>query len=100
MATLQDISNGTEAAILSRLLEPAEATLSVQGAKDILALDFKPGDKARMRELLAKSREEGLTPEEQEVANNYERVGHMLNMLQSKARCSLKGRKTANGKTH
>jgi hypothetical protein len=92
MATTQDRAIGTEAAILSRILEPNMPSFSPNGARDILALDFPQDDKVRMRQLLAKARDEGLSAEEQEEANNFERVGHLLNMLQSKARCSLKGR--------
>ena len=51
-----------------------------------------------MHQLSAKAREGTLTPEEQAAANNYERVGHLLNILQSKARRSLKGAGGADGK--
>ena len=92
----------SEVAILSRVLEPDKPTLSPTAARDLLALDFSPADKDRMRELSAKARAGTLTPAEQAETDNYERVGHLLSILQSKARRSLKGRPgtTRNAKTH
>jgi hypothetical protein len=87
----------SEAAILSRILEPMEPSLSSAAARAILSLDFTPADKERMRELSAKARAGILSPEEQVAINNYERVGHLLNILQSKARRALKNR-GVNGK--
>jgi hypothetical protein len=87
-----------ELAILSRVLEPNQATLSAAAARAFLALDFNETDKERMRQLAAKAREGTLTPAEQTEINNYERVGHFLNMIQSKARRSLKVRRGTNGK--
>lgn len=83
-------SNTSEAAILDRILEPDKPTFSPEAAHDILALDFNQVDKDRMRQLSAKAREGTLTADEQAEMNNYERVGHLLNILQSKARRSLK----------
>jgi hypothetical protein len=90
--------NTSEVAILSRVLEPDKPTLSAETARDLLALDFTPADKDRMRDLSAKARAGTLTPAEQAAIDNYERVGHLLNVLQSKARRSLKGRRGTNGK--
>jgi len=87
----------SEVAIFSRVLEHDQATLPA-AARAILALGFCQADKDRMRELSAKAREGTLTPAEQSEINNYERVGHLLNILQSKARRSLKGRHGTDGK--
>lgn len=91
-------TNTSEMAILTRVLEPDKPTLSPEAAHALLALDFSPADKARMRELAAKAREGTLTPAEQAATDSYERVGHLLNILQSKARRSLRGRHTTDGK--
>jgi hypothetical protein len=91
--------NTSEVAILSRVLEPEKPTLPAEAASALLALDFNQADKDRMRQLSAKAREGTLTPEEQAAINNYERVGHLLNIMQSKARRSLKGGSATNGKT-
>jgi hypothetical protein len=72
--------------------------MSSAAARALLALDFNRADKDRMRQLSAKAREGTLSPEEQVEINNYERVGHILNLIQSKARCSLKAGRGSNGK--
>jgi len=56
-------------------------------------LDFQQTDKDRMRELLVKAKEGTLTANEEVEMDNYERVGHMLSLMKSKARRSLKGGK-------
>src|SRR3954447_26269061 len=81
----------SEVAIFSRILEPEQATLNAAAASAILDLDFKPTDKERMRVLLTKSREGTLTADEEVEIDNYERVGHVLSLIKSKARCSLRG---------
>ncbi len=93
-------SDTGEAAILDRIVQPDQPTLSPEAARGILALDFSQADKERMHELSAKARAGTLTPDEQAAVNNYERVGHFLNILQSKARRSLKSRSNGQGKAH
>jgi hypothetical protein len=84
MQTSQETTS--EETILSRVLGPDNPTLSSAAARALLALDFIQADKDRMRQLSAKAREGTLTPGEQVEINNYERVGHLLNLMQSKAR--------------
>jgi hypothetical protein len=83
----------SEVAIFGRVLEPDQATLDVAAARAILELDFKQADKDRMLVLLAKAKAGTLTADEQVEIDNYERVGHMLSLMKSKARRSLKGRR-------
>jgi hypothetical protein len=91
----------SELAIFSRVLEPDQATLSIAAAESIIELGFKQPDKDRMAELSAKAKAGTLTPEEQEAINNYERVGHVLALMKSKARHSLKSQCLTNGtKSH
>lgn len=80
----------SEVAIFGRVLEPDQATLDAAAAQAILALDFKQADKDRMRQLLAKAKAGTLTADEEVAIDNYERVGHMLSLMKSKARHSLK----------
>jgi hypothetical protein len=80
----------SEVAIFSRVLEPDQATLSIAAVESILGLGFKQADKDRMAELSAKAKQGTLSPEEQEAISNYERVGHALSLMKSKARRSLK----------
>ncbi|MBV9125746.1 MAG: hypothetical protein JO112_20545 [Planctomycetes bacterium] len=84
--------NASDVAILGRVLEPEKPTLSPAAARAILALDFRPADKERMRFLSAKAQEGTLTRAGQAEINSYERVGHLLNIMQSKARLSLNKR--------
>jgi hypothetical protein len=92
----------SESAILGRVFEPDRAGLSAAAARAILALGFSREDQDRMRHLLAKAKEETLSSEEQAEINNYERVGHIISMMKSKARQSLKSRAVSNrkAKTH
>jgi phage gp29-like protein len=80
----------SEVAIFGRVLEPDLATLDSAAAKAILDLKFKQADKDRMRQLLAKAKAGTLTADEEIAIDNYERVGHMLSLMKSKARRSLK----------
>jgi hypothetical protein len=75
----------SEVSILNRILRPKSPTFSPAAARDILALDFDQADKDRMRQLSAKARGGTLTAEEDAEAGKYELVGHLLNIMQSKA---------------
>lgn len=88
----------SEVSILNRILRPDDPTFSPEGAQDILSLGFSESDKQRMRELSAKARAGTLTGEEDAEAGRYELLGHLLGILQSKARRSLKGHLDEGGK--
>lgn len=83
------ITANSEADILSRIIAPNKAGLSIEAARSILALSFDPDDIDRMNELSDKANEGILSEDEEQQLNNYERVGHLLAILQSKARTSL-----------
>lgn len=80
----------SEAAIFARILDPDRPSLSPDAARSILALDFTPEDRDRMNALADKARQGALTTDEDEEINNYIRAGHLLTLMQSKARISLK----------
>lgn len=88
----------SEVAIMSRVLRPEKPSFSTSAAKAILELDFEEADKERMHQLSAKAREGSLSRREQTELDNFERVGHLLGMMRSKARRSLKARQGANGR--
>lgn len=48
-------------------------------------------DRDRVNKLAAKAREETLTAEERSELDDYERITALLELIQSKARVSLKG---------
>ena len=79
-----------EADILSRLLAPGTPELTRQTAKMLLMLDFPPEDRERMNHLAAKAGDGALTDDEQGEIDAYERVGHILSLLKSKARVWLR----------
>ncbi len=79
----------TEAEILTRVISPGDPSLGRQAAEAILALGFKPADKERMDALAEKAREGTLSSEERDEVEGYERVGHFVSLLKSKARLSL-----------
>ena len=74
-----------EADILSRL----EIPLTPDGARDILKIEFSSQDKERMRELLEKGNQGSRTPDDEQEAADFERIGHVFSMLKSIARRTL-----------
>ncbi|MGA2751483.1 MAG: hypothetical protein ABSG59_22175 [Verrucomicrobiota bacterium] len=79
-----------EAAILSRIIRPDRATWSKEAAESILAFDFSPADARRMNLLASKARQGSLNVRQEAELENYRQVGRLLELLQSKARLSLK----------
>jgi hypothetical protein len=79
-----------ESAILSRVINPESGDWSKVAAESILKLSFPPSDTARMNELAGKARDGALSPEEQAETEGYMRAGRLVELLQSKARVSLK----------
>jgi hypothetical protein len=88
--TLTPAIPGSEVAILNRLIQPERNNLPATAARAFLKIDFDEGDRRRMRELSQKAQEGSLSAAEQTEIDSYERVGHLLDLLHSKARRSLK----------
>ena len=88
----------SEFAILSTVVKREKPFLSRATAKAILSIEFDDADKERMHQVSAKAQEGNLSRREQAELNNFERVGHLIGLLQSKARRSLKARHATNGK--
>jgi hypothetical protein len=84
------VSVDSDVAILSRLIAPDVENLPPAVARYILGLQFCQSDHDRMHALAAKAREGTLTTAEQSEVESYERIGHLVALLQSKARKSLK----------
>lgn len=83
------IDTSSETAIFERIVLPGEPALGAQAARSLLALQFSANDRQQMEELAEKARQGTLTADEQRAIANYERVGHYLAILQSKARMAL-----------
>ena len=79
-----------DTAILTRAIAPARSALSRVAAQEILLWDFSPEDQRRMSELSAKAHRGELTADEEAEIDSYVRVGHIVNLMQAKARLALK----------
>ena len=78
-------------AIIDRVVVPDQPDLPPDVARGFLRLSFHDDDRRRMNELAEKADLGTFTSEEQAELDSYERVGHLLSLLKSKARRSLQG---------
>lgn len=95
MNAVPALGETSEVAILSRVIESDGAGLSPEAARSILALGFADADRQRMEVLAERARQGTLTEAEQIEIDNYERAGHVISLLKSKARLSLRKDNTA-----
>jgi hypothetical protein len=84
------MSTITEAEVFRRVFEPENPNLSPAAAKSIVRLDLNPMDRERMNALAEKSRMGKLSKREDEELEVFIQVGHLLAIMQSKARQALK----------
>jgi hypothetical protein len=85
----------TEADILAQVISPDRPGLPPEFARSILALKFDQAATARMNDLAEKNRAGTLSEAEHTEMEKYLRVGQFLNLLQAKARLSLRGMPSA-----
>lgn len=78
------------AEILARIIRPEEGGLTPDAAQSILRFELTPEDRDAVNALAAKARDGSLSPEERSVLDEYERITALLELMQSKARLSLK----------
>jgi hypothetical protein len=83
----------SEISIFARLIRADTGNLSRVLARYLLTLGFDEEAQARMSDLAQRNQEEALAPEERDELQSYVKAGHMLALLQSKARKSLQARK-------
>jgi len=81
-----------ESMIWDRAIDPDWAELSPDVARAILQISFKKADVDRMNELAAMAREDRLSDEDREELESYNRIGHLLAMLHSRARRAMDNR--------
>ncbi len=91
MSTTLNIPN-CDVAIMARIVHPERGDLSLAAARAFLAFEFKKSDHERMGVLSQKANAGILTSAEQAELDDFERVGHLLGLMQSKARLTLKKR--------
>jgi hypothetical protein len=90
MPTTETTLDNSEAAIFGRVFTNGKQSLSRELARHVLGLTFSEADKIRMHELAVGNQAGALSPEDREELHNYIKVGHLLAILQSEARQSLK----------
>ena len=83
-------SPSDDVAILGRVLANGKGGLSATMARHLLRLRFSDEDVARMNELAERNQDGKLSPAEYEELGSYVRVGHVLAILQSEARHTLR----------
>ena len=85
--------SNTEAAIWERVIHPG-GKIPITVARRLVALKFSDGEVERMKSLAATNRSGKISPEELSELENFDRVGNLLSILQSRARQVLKQRKS------
>jgi Ran GTPase-activating protein (RanGAP) involved in mRNA processing and transport len=79
----------SEAAILSRVIQPDSGDWPQAAAKAILGIAFNETDRERMTILLEKAKAGDITNEESEALEHYRHIGRLLELMKSRARRSL-----------
>jgi len=88
MSSIATTDRGAE--ILARSIVPEEGNLPIEAARAILCFRLVQADWERVNTLAAKARAGTFTPEERAELDEYERITCLLELMQSKARLSLK----------
>ena len=88
------LGGNREAAIWARLIQAQGDDLSPEAAEYLLSIRFAGGDVARMRQLAERSESGTLTDEEQAEFDSYLHVGNLLAVIQSRARLTLRRRRS------
>ena len=91
MTTISPIATA-DAAILARVLGPDRDTLSPEAAQALLQLRFDRGDLERLHELTTRNQDDALNLAERAELESYLRVSSFLDLLQARARLTLKSR--------
>ena len=79
----------SEAAILSRVIQPDSGDWPRAAAEAILGIGFSETDQEQMTVLLEKAKAGELTNEESEALEHYRHIGRLLELMKSRARRSL-----------
>jgi hypothetical protein len=88
-------TRSSEVAIFGRLIQDQKGDLSRDLARYVLTLGFTDDDQSRMTELACRNQEVALSVGEQEELHSYVQASHLLALLHSKARKSLKRRRAS-----
>jgi len=80
----------TATEILGEVIEPIEPTFAPQFAEMVLRLRLSESAQARIRDLIGRNNAGNLDAAEKRALENYLLVGQFLDLLQAKARVSLR----------
>jgi hypothetical protein len=94
-ATRRKSSLTSEIAMFGRLIQADDGNLDQRLARYVLTLGFPASDQQRMTDLASRNQEGLLSSGEREELQSYVRLGHLLALLHSKARKSLKQRRAS-----
>ncbi len=86
---MSTVLESSEAAIPGRVIRPNAGDWPQAAAKAILGLSFGQMDRERMVTLLAKAKAGELADGEETELEHYRHVGRLLELMKSRARCSL-----------
>ncbi|MGC2659417.1 MAG: hypothetical protein WA324_15790 [Bryobacteraceae bacterium] len=78
-----------EPAIWARLIQAPKAPISPEAARYLISVDFGDADHARMQDLMEKSNEGMLTPDEMAELDGYVNIANVLSVMHSRARVAL-----------
>ena len=96
MPTMQVKPNvASEIAIFGRIIQSDKGDLAPGLAKYILTLGFSEDDQRRMKELAERNQDGRLDEDERGELASYVRASHLLALMHSKARKSLKRRRAS-----
>ena len=79
-----------EPAIWATLIQASKAPISPDAARYLLSIDFSEPDHARMQELMDKSSDGALTPDENAELDRYVNIANVLSVMHSQARGALR----------
>jgi hypothetical protein len=92
---MNDTSTISEAEILQEVIGVDEGGLTPEVARSVLRWKFTDRAVTRMNDLAARNNQGTITDVERDELAKYLRVGSLINLIQAKARVSLKEPKSA-----
>lgn len=92
---MSTISTTSELDILADAISPDLGNMSAEAAQSVLSWKFSDRAISQMRTLLDRNNKGELTPSEQEELEQYRRIGMLIDLVQAKARISLKRTESA-----
>lgn len=83
------MSVDSQVPIWERVIEFDPSTLSLEAARAIIALNFRPSAHERMKELATKNQDGIISFVEKRELESYVHLGDLLTLLQAEARLAL-----------